>query len=74
MKAYSHDALKYSECIRNSFEKKFKFFYERCEHCSVSVEEKSRAFALMVSGVGLDYYFTHVKNIVPDCEGIIGKI
>lgn len=37
-------------------------------------KNKPRAFSLMLTGVALEYYFTHVKGVVTDFHLMVEKI
>lgn len=74
VKQYSYERQNYSGAISDNFERKLKLFNERCTQFSVADSEKSTAFSIMLSGVRLEYYFTHVKDIVADFDEMVTKI
>lgn len=74
MKAYTYGSDKFSGALSDNFERKLKLFNERSEQCNISEADKPKEFSLMLTGVALEYYFTHVKNIITDFDGIVSKI
>lgn len=74
MKFYAYNTDKFSGALSDNFEKKLKLFNERSEQCCLTVQDKQKSFSLMLTGVALEYYFTHVKNIASDFNSIVSKI
>ena len=74
MKSYAYESHKYSGSLRDNFEKKLKIFEERCEQCGISESEKPKAFSLMLTGVALEYYFSHVKGVISNFDAMVEKV
>jgi len=74
MKHYTYSADKYTGSMSDNLERKLKIFNERCEQCGLPETEKLRAFSLMLSDSALQYYFDHIKNIVPTYELTLEKV
>lgn len=62
LKAYNHDAYKYSGSLDDTFETKFTLFNERCDQADIPHEKRHLAFSAMLSGAALNFYLSHVKN------------
>lgn len=72
MKAYIHDNHKFSANLSDNFEKNLKNFHGRYEQCGI-VDETTREFSLLPTGVVLEYYFNNVKNIVSEFDASVSK-
>lgn len=74
MKAYAYEPQKYYGSLTDNFERKLKLLMERSEQCGVAPEEIPEAFSLILTGVALEYYFTHVKGVQPGFDDMIAKL
>lgn len=61
-KVYNYDGDRYSGLTSDNFDRKLSLFEERCDQASVSDEDKSRAFSIMLTGRARDFYFDNLRG------------
>lgn len=66
MKTYTYDSTKYSGGLR--------MFMKHCDLSGVTRDDMPRAFALMLIGTALDYYYSHLEGTATDIDEMVSKV
>lgn len=73
-KAYKIDAERYSGGTTDNFEWKFVLLLERCDQADVNVQDRARAFSIMLTGNARQFYLDSLRDKNHDLDELVHTI